>query len=198
MLFVKAPRRGDRTRLLIPDVLNMLDEEAREITRGQADLLTCEWIQQKQFEGVINWRFHRKAHINLQGFKVVGTLLKRLARRPASWHMRSNLLVDSLVACGALCRGRSSSRRLNRFMRGTLPYSLPCQIRLLPAYCPTDLNPADDGTRGRAVRRAAAPDPAISAVVAAVASQHSRALRCSQQGARVHTKGVCQSRRQHR
>ena len=101
----------------------------------------------------VRWRreHKRRMHINVAELEAYLHEESRLAGRVLSGRPLFGL--DSQVCIGALAKGRSSSPILNRKLRASLA-PLLCS-RLFPHYLyfPTDLNPADDPTRARAVRR---------------------------------------------
>ncbi len=83
--------------------------------------------------------------------------MDRMAR--ARRHLRQPYLLDSSVAIGALAKGRSASRAINAELVRALPSTLGYDHYAAFDFCPTRLNPSDDPTRGRALRRAAAGRP---------------------------------------
>ncbi|CAE7600178.1 unnamed protein product, partial [Symbiodinium necroappetens] len=100
----------------------------------------------------VRWRreHKRRMHINVAELEAYLHEESRLAGRVLSGRPLFGL--DSQVCIGALAKGRSASPVLNRKLRASLA-PLLCS-RLFPHYLffPTDLNPADDPTRARAVR----------------------------------------------
>ncbi|CAE7384983.1 unnamed protein product [Symbiodinium sp. KB8] len=100
----------------------------------------------------VRWRreHKRRMHINVAELEAYLHEESRLAGRVRSGRPLFGL--DSQVCIGALAKGRSASPILNRKLRASLA-PLLCS-RLFPHYLyfPTDLNPADDPTRARAVR----------------------------------------------
>ena len=98
------------------------------------------------------WPFRKLRHINLQEISAVLRLATDLVklRKP----VRAVALVDSIVARGAISKGRSSSRAIASLLRrlcstlvaGSLYFTLP--------FCPTRHNTADDPTRDTPIRPA--------------------------------------------
>jgi hypothetical protein len=79
-------------------------------------------------------------------------LLRHLSRRVRSHHMRVIELSDSLVVLGSGAKGRSPAiHTLNRELRLGLPDLLGGDLEIAEFYCGTDIIPADDPSRGRAV-----------------------------------------------
>ena len=66
---------------------------------------------------------------------------------------------DSQVALGCMLKGRSASRSLNLELQKSLGFILGGGVQSYLMYCPTKLNPADDPTRGAAVREPSLPEP---------------------------------------
>ena len=67
--------------------------------------------------------------------------------------------LDSQVVLGAVCKGRSSSAALNRELTKSLGNMLGLELYDELMYFETSLNPADDPTRGKAVREAVEAPP---------------------------------------
>ena len=65
---------------------------------------------------------------------------------------RTMYLGDSQVALGCWIKGRSSSYGLNQVLQQSLPVHLGCGLISNGGYVPTDVNVADDPTRGKAIR----------------------------------------------
>ena len=87
-------------------------------------------------------RFARNAHINIQELVAAADEIKRRARN-GERDKRMILVLDSRVAVGALGKGRSSSKYLNRrlrmFTRAFLCYGLVACL----VWVSTKFNPAD-------------------------------------------------------
>ena len=66
------------------------------------------------------YRFNRTEHINIQELEALKNELKRLVSGRGIVRSRRVVLVDSRVVVGARAKGRSSSRRLNRSLRGAI------------------------------------------------------------------------------
>ena len=96
------------------------------------------------------------AHINVQELRAVRTLVRRLARA-ARTPIRQVVGIDSAVVCGALAKGRASSRDLNRHLRSFVAEQLFADVYLGVLGVPSKRNPADAPSRRRATRRT--PEP---------------------------------------
>ena len=70
-----------------------------------------------------------------------------------------NMLLDSRVTIGSQAKGRSSSRKLRRGLRGDLPYVLGGNLYLGFHFAASRLNPADDPTRDVPLRAPVRPLP---------------------------------------
>ena len=87
---------------------------------------------------------------------LVWSILDRL-RRPGE--LKSRLLVgtDSAACCGAFCKGRSKSRRLNARCRQVAAILLAGRFELFLSWLSTHVNPADEPSRRwEAIRKAKA------------------------------------------
>lgn len=85
-------------------------------------------------------------HNNVGEMRVLVGALRRAARSASG--KRVLLLTDSLVAMGALLKGRSSSWPLLRLCRVALATCLGSGLRFAIRYVPTWINPADAPSRG--------------------------------------------------
>lgn len=87
-------------------------------------------------------------HINSLELRAVATAVKWSLSYPSSSPGRKLLLFsDSLVAIGALNKGRSSSPLLLRRLRAISAWLLAGGLRLLLYWIPSELNPADEPSR---------------------------------------------------
>ena len=98
------------------------------------------------------YKFFRREHINLLETQVLRILVKLSSGDPEQWSSRRPVGIDSRVAKGATCKGRSPSFRLNCILRQTLPFELGADLYFSGWFIPSGANPADDGTRTRATR----------------------------------------------
>ena len=114
-------------------------------------------VKSHQFS--LRWRkrTRRRAHINVSELSAA---LRSEARRCRKFPNHRHLLgSDSQVTLGALVRGRSSSRSLNRHLKQSLPILLAYNGYTNAQYIPTLINTADDPTRNKSCRPAELPEP---------------------------------------
>ena len=96
------------------------------------------------------WDWQKKAHINVYETDAsVSVLLKACKSQP---HSRACFAVDSLVAKGALSKGRSSSKKLQPSIKRACAIQLAFDCYPAWCYAPTRLNVPDDPTRGLGLR----------------------------------------------
>eukprot|EP00434_Breviolum_minutum_P010322 symbB.v1.2.009108.t1/scaffold573.1/size222803/17 len=122
-------------------------------------------VKSHQFS--LRWRkkTRRRAHINVSELSAA---LRSEARRCRKFPNHRHLLgSDSQVTLGALVRGRSSSRSLNRHLKQSLPVLLAYNGYTNAQYIPTLINTADDPTRNKSCRPAELPEPVWLAEAAA-------------------------------
>ena len=94
----------------------------------------------------------RDEHINIKECRPLRTLVRHLAMDAAEHGKRHLGLVDSSVNIGAWAKGRSRACVLNGTMRSCVPEQLMTDLQIGVAHIRSKFNPADDPTRGRAVR----------------------------------------------
>eukprot|EP00438_Fugacium_kawagutii_P021191 Skav201588 [mRNA] locus=scaffold152:522075:528206:+ [translate_table: standard] len=98
------------------------------------------------------WKFPGD-HINALEMKALVTSLRWRIEKHLHNGCRIIHLTDSLVCLHALCRGRSSSRKLRRSIARLNALTLASNVQPVWAYVHTDQNPADKPSRwGRRVR----------------------------------------------
>lgn len=96
------------------------------------------------------WR-HDVSHINVAEVRAYLSALKWLGKRQASRDARHLLYQDSGVVVCAAMKGRSSSPQLARILRQCAAVQFACGLWPSSSWVPTDHNPADGPSRGRAV-----------------------------------------------
>ena len=94
-----------------------------------------------------DYRLNRTEHINIQEMEALKNELKRLVSCRGVVRSCRVMLVDSRVAVDAWAKGRSSSRRLNRSLRGAIGWSVSGCCKLTVVRVNTKVNPADDVSR---------------------------------------------------
>ena len=104
-----------------------------------------------QFEEVLREKSQDGLHINIG--ELQGMVRAEAESVFAGFPNRTMYLADSQVALGCWIKGRSSSSGLNQVLQQSLPIHLGCGLISTAGYVPTDVNVADDPTRGKSVRR---------------------------------------------
>ena len=99
-----------------------------------------------------------KRHINIGEMRACLEAERKLALKNAC--ARELMALDSQVCLGALIKGRSASASLNWELACSLPEMLGFDCYHDYCYFESSLNPADDPTRGRALRQPSVPLPA--------------------------------------
>ena len=117
---------------------------------GYESVLVNDVLAANKWETEKCWSWACKSHINVLEARAGHGIL-----HGASWSLRSSCfacILDSRVAKGALSKGRSSARGLQRICKRAGPLQLVAD--LYPGWCfgPTRLNTADDPTRDQKVR----------------------------------------------
>ena len=105
-------------------------------------------------------KFAHKQHINILELKMVKAELVDLVQKIPTAH-RAVLLVDSRVAIGAFCKGRSSSRQLNRILRSMIGWSIAGEKSLHLIWVQSKSNPPDHPSRGIPIPDPTPNDPII-------------------------------------
>ena len=95
-------------------------------------------------------KIRRRTHINLDEMKAALTAEREAAENCPN--QRQVIASDSQVVLGAVVKGRSSARSLNKLLRSQLPFLLGYNNFTAWHYVNTRDNPADDPTRDHAVR----------------------------------------------
>ena len=114
-------------------------------------------VRSKQFRLQWRRRVHHRPHINVSEMAAALRSEARRARRfPGSRILTGS---DSQVVLGALVKGRSSSKVLNRQLKRSLPTVLSYNVYNYTQYIHTLLNVADDPTRDRDCRSPEGPPP---------------------------------------
>ena len=121
--------------VFLPTRMTPLNEELEVLIEGFA------------WRGLGGYRFNRTEHIDIQEFAALKNELKRLVSRRGIVRGRRVVLVDSRVVVGAWAKGRSSSRRLSRSLRGAIGWSVLGLCKLKVVWVNTKVNPADDVSR---------------------------------------------------
>ena len=104
-----------------------------------------------QFEEVLREKSQDGLHINIG--ELQGMVRAEAESVFAGFPNRTMYFADSQVALGCWIKGRSSSSGLNQVLQQSLPIHLGCGLISHAGYVPTNVNVADDPTRGKSVRR---------------------------------------------
>ena len=91
------------------------------------------------------WRFERR--INEGEIAAFNVMLKRRAKTPTKHSLRYLAIVDSMVSQGAISKGRSPSRPLNRLLKQTAAYALGSDNYPLVTWTISRWNFADGASR---------------------------------------------------
>ena len=109
------------------------------------------FMHPKDWRLTFRGRWERASHINELELRTAVLLLRHLARTRKHHRRRVLLLLDSLVALGVLCKGRSSSYPLLRLARQAASVQLVLGVRLYCRHVESALNTADGPSRGQPV-----------------------------------------------
>lgn len=135
-LLAMAGHRGTDIRAFV-----MLDEEGDQ--RHEIPYPAMRW----RWRTIMSFPWDREGHINELEMASVVALLKHRARSVTLHHCRWFLVVDSMVTRGALAKGRSPARRLNRLLRRSAATQLASNSYLFPLWTISRWNFADGPSR---------------------------------------------------
>ena len=110
--------------------------------------LSEDWCQPRDWRLLFASKWSLPEHNNVLETRCVVNLGRHLTRSSKNWNKRFLVMTDSMVALGALGKGRSSSPPLLRLCRRWATFRLVAQMRLYLRYVPTLLNVADGPSRG--------------------------------------------------
>jgi len=128
-------------------------EEARKTSGGycrEPDYIVGDKLVGWDWKSIFSVKALDKAHINVKELRAAMIWVRRMARR--CHNTRCVCLIDSRVVVGALARGRSASKELNRNLRKFIPMCLASNLYFVPLWVPTGANPGDPPSRGRSLR----------------------------------------------
>ena len=96
---------------------------------------------------ILSHPYRDAEHINILEVRAAHLMLRWRSRTPVRIGTRFFHLLDSQVALAVLCKGRSSSRQMNRLLKRI--GALTVAAGFLPAwgYCMSQWNPSDKGSR---------------------------------------------------
>ena len=143
---VHALRRGWRTQHDGRSVDTALPDELPHDSRFPPVL--HDFVRTSDWRTSVSQRWkHRGEHITLGEGRAVLSGIRWLARQPRHHGTRVPFFIDSQACLGALAKGRSSSRKLNRICRRVAAYVCAARLKVSWLWVPTDHNPADAPSR---------------------------------------------------
>ena len=128
-------------------------EEEEKPAFGLESVLVNDVLASSRWTVLRSWYWRGKAHINELEISTAVSLLKQCAISRSS--QRFSVLIDSNVAKGALAKGRSTSRCLQKWCRRSAALQVTADLYPSWSFAPTRLNVADDPTRRVPLRPAA-------------------------------------------
>jgi hypothetical protein len=143
-LFRKTEARGESGRL----DWSILEEELTPTLMARPSLETNVLGAALPWHSPYMEKFAKTEHINLQELKAVNMDIRRRVRE-GQRDVRTVGLIDSRVVVGAMAKGRSSSRQLNRLLRETMLHGIAFGVFVAPLWIGTEYNPADAPSRDR-------------------------------------------------
>ena len=123
-------------------------EERRAGARVRAPALSSRWRPIDRWKLLYMGAWRRTEHTNINETRTAIGLLRHLGRSTRARGCRFLVLIDSMVALGALAKGRSSSPPLLRLCRQQAVLCMAFGLRPLYRYVPSEWNPADGPSRG--------------------------------------------------
>ena len=119
-----------------------LDEEP---VSGKESIITNDLLLSRTWRCHRDWWWKKRSHINVLEAGAVENLIHELAESEED--VRCNICVDSMVAKGAIAKGRSSSFSLQPTLRRSAAYQVAGGVFPSISFSPTRWNPADAPTR---------------------------------------------------
>ena len=131
---------------------SMLREDANDDVepKGLENQLVNEVMISSHWKIHASWAFRKPSHINLLELKALLRLVTDLVRRKKP--CRFVALVDSIVTCGSVSKGRSSSLAVAAILRQICSMCVVGGLYGVTPFVPTRHNVADDPTRDRPPR----------------------------------------------
>lgn len=109
------------------------------------------WSDRRRWRRVVCLKWRKNEHINKQELRMLTMGIRHASRCPDRRGKRIVLLSDSLVAIGAVAKGRSSAAGLNTEVRRVASHVLGVGTKIYPRYIHTSRNCADGPSRGRRI-----------------------------------------------
>ena len=129
------------------------EEREEQIPSGFQGVLVDDVLRVGGWKEERSWFWKNQSHINVLEVSAVLSALKQQLQKER--RIRLNVLIDSMVAKGALAKGRSSARTLCPVMKRVAAVVLAGDFYVSYNYAATKLNVADDPTRDRSLREGA-------------------------------------------
>ena len=114
----------------------------------RAPPLSHTWLPLTRWRPLYFGKWRETEHTNINETRAIVGLLRHLARSSRCWGSRVLVLTDSMVALGALGKGRSSAPALLRLCRQAAAITLAFRIYGSYRYVPSEVNVADGLSRG--------------------------------------------------
>ena len=125
-----------------------LGEEGDNIPKMDYHPVTASIVEKAEWRTVVSYMFKfQESSIVLLEAQALLTGLRWLTSNPALFGRRVIFFLDSQSLLGAVVKGRSSSRRLNRLCRKMAAIYLVSQIKPYYIWIPSEFNPADEPSR---------------------------------------------------
>ena len=100
-----------------------------------------------QWRTIMSFPWDRESHINELELATVVAVIKHRGRTSGNFRKRWFLVVDSMVTRGALAKGRSPARRLNRLLRRASAAQIALDSYLFPLWTISKWNFSDAASR---------------------------------------------------
>jgi hypothetical protein len=125
------------------DIRAYVNVEDDEVSRHEIPYPALSW----RWKTLMAFAWDREAHINELELATVVALIKHRGRSSATFRKRWMLIVDYMVTRGALAKGRSPSRRLNRLLRRSAASLLATDSYVYPLWTISRWNFSDGASR---------------------------------------------------
>ena len=145
-LYRRGEQRGEHGILRWSDV----DIACRPTSMQEPEARIDDLIQSLPWEAPQQWKFCEIHHINIQELAAVVLELEHRILNGLK-QCRVVICIDSRVVVGAIGKGRSSSVRLNAYLRRLCALSIGARVDIRVLWVATHANPADAPSRDRAL-----------------------------------------------
>lgn len=149
---IYPPAMAEHLSLAFVDALARmrLRDESDRRRGGLQGLLVDDVLRTEGWKESCVWYWKARSHINVLEVSSALTAMKLQIMKQR--RVRMNILLDSMVAKGALAKGRSSARTLGPVMKRVAAVALAGDLYVAYNYAATKLNVSDDPTRERPIR----------------------------------------------